>query len=166
MTSYMHATCQIVVIPPYPLQYPFILTLPLLTPLTSPLHSSPLHSSSLHSTPLLTSPLLSPPHLSSPIRYVIGSCIKHIPLAGRTITQYIQQLMRERKEPIPAEVCQGTVCVFGLFPSSYSLHLFTATYYAHTRILPMPPSASNLHVFLIVCTHLYHPPLSASPSTS
>ena len=38
------------------------------------------------------------------LRYVIGSCIKHIPLAGRTITQYIQQLMRERKEPIPAEV--------------------------------------------------------------
>ena len=36
--------------------------------------------------------------------YVIGSCIKHIPLAGRTITQYIQQLMRERKEPVPAEV--------------------------------------------------------------
>ena len=35
--------------------------------------------------------------------YVIGSCIKHIPLAGRTITQYIQQLMRERKEPVPAE---------------------------------------------------------------
>ena len=37
--------------------------------------------------------------------YVIGSCIKHIPLAGRTITQFIQQLMRERKEPVPAEVC-------------------------------------------------------------
>jgi actin-related protein 3 len=35
--------------------------------------------------------------------YVIGSCIKHIPLAGRTITQFIQQLMRERKEPVPAE---------------------------------------------------------------
>lgn len=35
--------------------------------------------------------------------YVIGSCIKHIPLAGRTITQFIQQLMRERKEPIPSE---------------------------------------------------------------
>lgn len=35
--------------------------------------------------------------------YVIGSAIKHIPLAGRTITQYIQQLMRERKEPVPAE---------------------------------------------------------------
>ena len=35
--------------------------------------------------------------------YVIGSCIKHIPLAGRTITTYIQQLMRDRKEPVPSE---------------------------------------------------------------
>lgn len=35
--------------------------------------------------------------------YVIGSCIKHIPLAGKTVTQFIQQLMRERKEPIPSE---------------------------------------------------------------
>lgn len=35
--------------------------------------------------------------------YVIGSCIKHIPLAGRTITQFIQQLMRDRKEPVPPE---------------------------------------------------------------
>ena len=35
--------------------------------------------------------------------YVLGSCIKHIPLAGRTITTFIQQLMRERKEPVPAE---------------------------------------------------------------
>lgn len=35
--------------------------------------------------------------------YVIGSCIKHIPLAGRSITQFIQQLMRERREPIPSE---------------------------------------------------------------
>ncbi len=37
--------------------------------------------------------------------YVIGSCIKHIPLAGRTITSFIQQLMRDRKEPVPSEVC-------------------------------------------------------------
>jgi actin-related protein 3 len=35
--------------------------------------------------------------------YVIGSCIKHIPLAGRSVTQYIQQLLRDRKEPIPPE---------------------------------------------------------------
>ena len=35
--------------------------------------------------------------------YVIGSCIKHIPLAGRDITNAIQKIQRERKEPIPAE---------------------------------------------------------------
>jgi len=35
--------------------------------------------------------------------YVIGSSIKHIPLAGRDITQFIQQLLRERSEPIPPE---------------------------------------------------------------
>lgn len=35
--------------------------------------------------------------------HVIGSCIKHIPLAGHTITSYIQQLMRDRKEPVPPE---------------------------------------------------------------
>eukprot|EP00178_Gracilaria_changii_P006017 TRINITY_DN20342_c0_g1_i1.p1 TRINITY_DN20342_c0_g1~~TRINITY_DN20342_c0_g1_i1.p1 ORF type:complete len:420 (-),score=72.10 TRINITY_DN20342_c0_g1_i1:98-1357(-) len=33
--------------------------------------------------------------------YVIGSSIKHIPLAGRDITGNIQTLMRERSEPIP-----------------------------------------------------------------
>jgi len=33
--------------------------------------------------------------------YVIGSSIKHIPLAGRTITQFIQQLHRERSENVP-----------------------------------------------------------------
>jgi len=35
--------------------------------------------------------------------YVIGSSIKHIPLAGRDITAFIQQLLRERGEKIPAE---------------------------------------------------------------
>jgi actin-related protein 3 len=35
--------------------------------------------------------------------YVIGSSIKHIPLAGRDITAFVQQLMRERSEPIPPE---------------------------------------------------------------
>ena len=37
--------------------------------------------------------------------YVIGSAIKHIPLAGRDITYFVQQLLRERGESanIPAE---------------------------------------------------------------
>jgi actin-related protein 3 len=29
--------------------------------------------------------------------YVIGSCIKHIPIAGKDITSFVQQLMRERE---------------------------------------------------------------------
>lgn len=34
--------------------------------------------------------------------YVIGSSIKHIPLAGRDISQFVLQLLRDRNEPIPA----------------------------------------------------------------
>jgi len=34
---------------------------------------------------------------------VIGSCIKHIPIAGRDITYFIQQLLRERETGIPPE---------------------------------------------------------------
>ena len=35
--------------------------------------------------------------------YVIGSCIKHIPLAGRDITKYIMRQIRERNEGITQE---------------------------------------------------------------
>lgn len=35
--------------------------------------------------------------------YVIGSAIKHIPLAGRDITQFVQQFMRDREKNIPPE---------------------------------------------------------------
>ncbi|KFD49517.1 hypothetical protein M514_09628 [Trichuris suis] len=35
--------------------------------------------------------------------YVIGSCIKHIPIAGRDITFFIQALLREREFGIPPE---------------------------------------------------------------
>ena len=35
--------------------------------------------------------------------YVIGSCIKHIPIAGRDITNFIQLLLREREHTIPAD---------------------------------------------------------------
>ena len=33
----------------------------------------------------------------------IGSCIKHIPIAGRSITSFIQTLLREREIGIPPE---------------------------------------------------------------
>ena len=35
--------------------------------------------------------------------YVIGSCIKHIPIAGRSITQFIQSILRDREPSIPPE---------------------------------------------------------------
>ena len=35
--------------------------------------------------------------------YVIGSCIKHIPLAGSDVTKFIQQQLRERSEKLPPE---------------------------------------------------------------
>ena len=34
---------------------------------------------------------------------MIGSCIKHIPIAGRNITSFIQTLLREREIGIPPE---------------------------------------------------------------
>lgn len=37
--------------------------------------------------------------------YVIGSCIKHIPMAGRDITNFIQTLIRERESSIPPDEC-------------------------------------------------------------
>ena len=35
--------------------------------------------------------------------YVIGSCIRHIPLAGRDITHFVQKALRDRGEPVPPE---------------------------------------------------------------
>lgn len=34
--------------------------------------------------------------------YVIGSCVRSIPLAGSDITKFIQQELKNRKEPLPA----------------------------------------------------------------
>jgi actin-related protein 3 len=35
--------------------------------------------------------------------FVIGSCVKHIPLAGRDITKFVLQELKDRKEPLPSE---------------------------------------------------------------
>ncbi|KAG1687125.1 Arp2/3 complex subunit, actin nucleation center [Phytophthora capsici] len=35
--------------------------------------------------------------------YVIGSCIRHIPLAGRDVTHFIQKMLRDRGEAVPPE---------------------------------------------------------------
>jgi len=36
--------------------------------------------------------------------YVLGSCIRHVPLAGLDITKFIHQQLRERGEPVPPEI--------------------------------------------------------------
>ena len=40
--------------------------------------------------------------------YVIGSCIKHIPIAGRDITTFVQSLLRERESGIPPQMSMET----------------------------------------------------------
>lgn len=35
--------------------------------------------------------------------FVIGSCVRHIPLAGRDITKFILQHLRDRGEKFPGE---------------------------------------------------------------
>eukprot|EP00957_Ditylum_brightwellii_P112355 8566652-Ditylum_brightwellii.AAC.1 len=35
--------------------------------------------------------------------HVLSSCIEHIPIAGKDVTNYVQHLMRERKEQIPTD---------------------------------------------------------------
>lgn len=35
--------------------------------------------------------------------YAVSSAVKHIPLAGRDLTGFIQQLLRDRNEPVPPE---------------------------------------------------------------
>ena len=58
---------------------------------------------------------------------MIGSCIKHIPIAGRDITYFIQQLLREREVGIPPEQSLETAKAIKvshqLVHSQDSLHL-------------------------------------------
>jgi actin-related protein 3 len=35
--------------------------------------------------------------------HIIGSCIKHIPLAGRTVTDFVVKLLRDRGETLPGQ---------------------------------------------------------------
>ena len=35
--------------------------------------------------------------------FVIGSCVRHIPLAGRDITKFVLGMLRDRGEKFPAE---------------------------------------------------------------
>lgn len=72
--------------------------------------------------------------------YVIGSCIKHIPLAGRTITDFIAEQLRNRGEPVPPDqildvsrrikemhcyVCPDLVKEYGKYDAQPDKHFVT-----------------------------------------
>ena len=64
--------------------------------------------------------------------YVIGSCIKHIPIAGRDITYFIQQLLREREVGIPPEQSLETakaikVCLLEKFCDLFSFSVLVTS---------------------------------------
>ena len=56
--------------------------------------------------------------------YVIGSCIKHIPIAGRDITYFIQQLLREREVGIPPEQSLETAKAIKVTPTLWRLSVY------------------------------------------
>lgn len=58
------------------------------------------------------------PRLPQAEGYVIGSCIKHIPIAGRDITYFTQQLLREREVGIPPEQSLETAKAVKVGPSA------------------------------------------------
>lgn len=81
--------------------------------------------------------------------YVIGSCIRHVPIAGRDVSAFIQKLMRERGEPVPPEdsldvarrvkeqycyTCQDMVKEFNKFDANPAKHFKSYTgRHARTR---------------------------------
>ncbi len=73
--------------------------------------------------------------------YVIGSCIKHIPIAGRDITYFVQSLLREREPNIPPQMSMETakavkgklgkgweVCSVNFVLPLYCIIFFTVVY--------------------------------------
>ena len=47
--------------------------------------------------------------------YVIGSCIKHIPIAGRDITHFIQNLIKDREFGVPPEQSFEVAKVYSIY---------------------------------------------------
>lgn len=84
--------------------------------------------------------------------YVIGSCIKHIPIAGRDITYFTQQLLREREVGIPPEQSLETAKAVKV---SRQVYFPSCTVFVDTSLLPLLSpvcsaafSSSNVFFFL------------------
>lgn len=68
--------------------------------------------------------------------YVIGSCIKHIPISGRDITYFVQNLLREREVGIPQEQSLETAKAIKVRISLflYGRQLMGALNYLYSRL--------------------------------
>lgn len=86
-----------------------------------------------------------PPPLSLQAEgYVIGSCIKHIPIAGRDITYFIQQLLREREVGIPPEQSLETAKAIKVKTEGNLSGLGVREEWCVGPSMPLPPPAPFL----------------------
>ena len=78
--------------------------------------------------------------------YVIGSCIKHIPIAGRDITHFIANLLKEREFGIPPE---QSMEVAKVNLQSDNFRVSRKACADLTLLLPYPNSASEFLTLLV-----------------
>lgn len=71
---------------------------------------------------------------------MIGSCIKHIPIAGRDITYFIQQLLREREAGIPPEQSLETAKAIKVETGGGRLSGGERNGVWRVPLLPLPPA--------------------------
>ena len=92
--------------------------------------------------------------------YVIGSCIKHIPIAGRDITYFIQQLLRERESGIPPEQSLETAKAIKVRSELVCLSTPALPSFASPLLSllfpPSPPLPSNLLLWCYNCVCVIH----------
>lgn len=83
--------------------------------------------------------------------YVIGSCIKHIPIAGRDITYFTQQLLREREVGIPPE--QSLETAKAVKVGTFSTNSLMSSNILHLNSTPRRVRVEQLQLF--TCIRLF-----------
>lgn len=99
--------------------------------------------------------------------YVIGSSIKHIPIAGRDITYFVQQILRDRESQIPPEmsleiakriketysyVCPDIVKEFAKYDAERDK--WVKTHHAKNPVTQVRHTSFSLRVCSIVCLRM------------
>jgi actin-related protein len=107
--------------------------------------------------------------------YVVPSAIKHIPIAGKDITKFIQQMLRERGEAIPSEeslaVAQAIKERFGYVARhglSREFEVFDAECAIKKRMLNKVPEKPNVYLngrWPLVMNSLWDQKFSSAPKS-